>query len=210
MNKPVIIGIAGGTGSGKTTVARRIIRHFGRNAAYIPHDNYYRDQSAISMEERKKVNYDHPDALETDLLASHLVHLRRGKTVEVPLYDFTTCNRQGETQRIEPAGVIVVEGILVFENENLRNLFDIKIFVDTDADIRLGRRIVRDMQERGRTLEFSLHQYLTLSRPMHLAFVEPSKKHADIVIPEGGSNRIGVQAIINTVEAVMKGPHISN
>lgn len=210
MNKPVIIGIAGGTGSGKTTIARKIIRHFGTHAAYIPHDNYYRDQTALSMDERKKVNYDHPDSLETDLLASHLVHLRRGQAVEVPLYDFTSCNRRGETQRIESAGVIVVEGILVFENENLRNLFDIKIFVDTDADIRLGRRIVRDMQERGRTLEFSLHQYLTLSRPMHLAFVEPSKKHADIVIPEGGSNRIGVQAIINTIEGVMKGPHISN
>ena len=203
--KPIIIGIAGGTASGKTTVTQKIREHFNRNVIFIAHDNYYRDQSHLDLAERKKVNYDHPKALETELLTVHLKKLLAGKTIRMPQYDFTVSNRKKETILLEPKKVIIMEGILIFENEELRTLMDIKLFVDTDADIRLGRRITRDIRERGRTLDFSLNQYLTMSRPMHLAFVEPTKKYADIIIPEGGNNKIGVQMIIHSIEKLYKG-----
>ena len=203
--KPIIIGIAGGTASGKSTVTKKIKDHFKHEVIFIAHDNYYKDQSHLTLADRKKVNYDHPNSLETDLLVKHLKQLIAGKSIKMPQYDFTVSNRKKtETVLLTPKKVIIIEGILVFENENLRNLMDIKLFVDTDADIRLGRRISRDIQERGRTLEFSLHQYLTMSRPMHQAFVEPMKKYADIILPEGGENSIGLQMIIHSIEKIVK------
>jgi len=198
--RPLIIGIAGGTGSGKTTVAKKIKDHFGQDVLYIPHDNYYKDQSELSLKERAKTNYDHPTALDTDLLVQHVETLILGKSIQMPLYDFATSNRMKETTMVFPKPVIIVEGILIFEHEKLRELMDIKIYVDTDADIRLGRRIKRDIQERGRTIEYSLNQYLSQSRPMHLAFGEPSKKYADIILPEGGENKVGLQMIIHSIE----------
>lgn len=198
--KPIIIGISGGTGSGKSTVTQKIRDHFKHQVIFIAHDNYYIDQTKLTMEERKKVNYDHPNSLDTKLMIRHLKQLIAGKSIKMPQYDFTVSNRKKETFRLIPTSVIIVEGILVFENRALRELMDIKLFVDTDADIRLGRRIKRDIQERGRTLEYSLNQYLTVSRPMHLTFVEPYKKYADIIIPEGGNNKVGINMVINTIE----------
>lgn len=202
--KPLIIGVSGGAGSGKTTVAKKIKNHFQHEVIYIPHDNYYRDQTHMTMEERKKVIYEHPKALETSLLISHLKKLIKGKSVQMPAYDFTLSNRTKETTLLKPKKVIIIEGILIFENKQLRDLMDIKIFVDTDADIRLGRKIIRDINERGRTLEHSLKQYYEMTRPMHLTFVEPNKKYADIIIPEGGNNRVGVQMIIHTMNSYIK------
>jgi len=198
--KPLIIGIAGGTGSGKTTIAKKIKHHCGDDVLYIAHDSYYKDQSHLTMEERKKTNYDHPDALDTFLLVRHLRQLIKGKSIAMPVYDFTVSNRLHETVQTDPKPVIIVEGILTFENKELRNLMDIKIYVDTDADIRLGRRIKRDVEERGRTLEYSLNQYITISRPMHLTFIEPNKKYADIIIPEGGNNKVGIRMITHLIE----------
>lgn len=193
--KPFIVGIAGGTGSGKTTIAHKLARYFGTKAVCIAHDSYYRDQSKLSLEDRKRTNYDHPGSLETTLLIRHIYALTRGKTIKIPVYDFTQHNRSQEVITVTPKQIIIIEGIHVFADEKLRGKMDLKIFVDTDADIRLGRRIVRDIKERGRTLEFSLNQYLTMSKPMHEAFVEPSKKYADIIIPEGGNNEIGISII---------------
>lgn len=203
-NKPLIIGVVGGAGSGKTTIAQKLKNHFKHEVIYIAHDNYYRDQTHMTMEERKKVVYEHPKALETSLLISHLKKLIKGKSVYMPMYDFTVSNRTKKTTLLKPKKVIIMEGILLFENKQLRDLMDIKIFVDTDADIRLGRKIIRDINERGRTLEHSLKQYYEMTRPMHLAFVEPNKKYADIVIPEGGNNKVGVEMIIHTIEQLYK------
>lgn len=197
--KPLFVGIAGGTGSGKTTVARKIASFFGEVCLIIAHDSYYQDQSTLSMDMRKKTNYDHPDSLETTLLIAHLKSLKAGKNVEIPSYDFTQHNRSKKTTIVKPQKIIIVEGILLFENEDLRNMMDIKLFIDTDADIRLGRRITRDIQERGRTLEFSLNQYLTMSRPMHQAFVEPMKKYADIILPHGGENIMGIELVCSAI-----------
>ena len=192
-----VVGIAGGTGSGKTTVAERLVAGLpGRPVALIDHDAYYRDRSGLPARERARINYDHPDAIETELLVEHLAGLRAGRAIEVPQYDFREHVRRPETRPVEPAPVVIVEGILVFVDERLRARLDIKIFVDTDADIRLMRRIGRDMEQRGRTFESVREQYYATVRPMHLEFVEPSKRLADLIIPEGGENRPALDAII--------------
>lgn len=185
-DRPLIIGIAGGTGSGKTTIAQAMAEEIGTDAAeLILYDSYYRDQSHLSPAQRAAVNYDHPDALETELLIEHLRALLRGEAVDKPLYDFTTHNRKAETERVEPKPVIIVEGLLVLADSELRGLLDLKIFIDTDPDLRIMRRLGRDITERGRTMEAVFEQYLKTVRPMHLRFVEPSRAQADIVIPEG-------------------------
>jgi len=203
-SRPIIIGVAGGTGSGKTTVALRILERVGaEHIAYIPHDAYYRDLSHLPPEERTRVNFDHPDSLETELLVEHLKQLRAGKPVEIPVYDFTTHTRTSQTRRVEPAPVILVEGILVFAEPALRELFDVKLYVDTDADIRLIRRLQRDVQERGRTFESVIQQYLATVRPMHLEFVEPSKRYADVIIPEGGFNEVAIEMVAARIRGLL-------
>ncbi|MCX6730388.1 MAG: uridine kinase [Candidatus Roizmanbacteria bacterium] len=202
--KPLFVGIAGGTGSGKTTVSCKISSFFKDSCEIIAHDSYYRDRSDLTFDKRKEINYDHPDSLETSLLISHLKELKKGKRVKIPTYNFSQHNRSEEVVIIQPKKIIIVDGILLFENETLRNLMDIKLFIDTDADIRLGRRITRDMLERGRTLDFSLNQYLTMSRPMHLAFVEPTKKYADIILPHGGENILGIELVISAIRQSLK------
>lgn len=202
--RPIIIGVAGGTGSGKTTVAMRILERVGaEHVAYIPHDAYYRDLSHLPPEERKQVNFDHPDSLETELLIEHLRRLRAGEPVEIPVYDFTTHTRTDRTRRVDPAPVILVEGILVFVEPALREMFDVKLFVDTDADIRLIRRLQRDVQERGRTFESVIEQYLRTVRPMHLEFVEPSKRYADVIIPEGGFNEVAIEMVAARIRGLL-------
>ena len=202
--KPVIIGIAGGTGSGKTTVARAIYDRVGRDRIeWISHDSYYRNFDALTPEEKHHINYDHPDSLETELLARHLDVLAKGAAVEVPIYDFTTHSRKDETQRVEPRRVIIVEGILVLAEPELRKRIDIKLFVDTPPDIRFMRRLVRDIKSRGRSMESVIEQYMTTVRPMHEEFVEPSKRYADLIIPEGGENLVAIDAIIARVERLV-------
>lgn len=198
--KPYIIGIAGGTGSGKTTIAQKIVKHFGNSILHIPHDRYYRDQSGLKMEERVKTNYDHPHALETDLLIQHLETLIHGESVEMPIYDFTIHSRKKETTIEKPEKLILVEGILIYENRKLRELLNLRIYVDVAADIRLLRRIERDVNERGRTVAMSKDQYFATARPMHEKYVEPTKEFADIIIPHGGYNENGIQTIIDTIE----------
>ncbi len=195
----LIIGIAGGTGSGKTTLARHIADEFGDRMVVITHDSYYRAQNDKTYEERCHQNYDHPDAFETDLLCRHLEALCRGEAVDIPVYDYTVHNRSGATTHVEPRSVIVLEGILLFSDIALRELMDLKIFVDTDADERILRRIIRDTEERGRTLESVIDQYLTTVKPMHDAFVEPYKRYADIIVPGGGSNPAVLDMIITRV-----------
>jgi len=199
-NNILVIGIAGGTGSGKTTLMKNIIARFGKVVTVLSHDNYYKRRDELTYEQRCAINYDEPDALETDLMARHLNALRQGKSIDCPVYDFTQHNRSDETVRIDPKNVIIVEGILIFENEPLRNLMDIKIFVDTDADVRLCRRIKRDVNKRGRTLESVLLQYQQTVKPMHEKYVEPSKKHADIVVPEGGKNMVALDMIMLRIQ----------
>ena len=198
-NKFLVIGIAGGTGSGKTTLMKNIISRFGDVVTVLSHDNYYRRHDELTYEERCKINYDEPAALETDLMAYHLDLLRKGESIECPVYDFTQHNRSDETITVIPKSVIIVEGILIFENEPLRELMDIKIFVDTDADVRLCRRIKRDVNKRGRTLESVLTQYQETVKPMHEKYVEPSKKYADIVVPEGGKNLVALDMIMGRI-----------
>ena len=203
-SSPVIIGIAGGTGSGKTTVARAIYDRVGRDRIeWISHDSYYRDFEGLSPEERHHINFDHPDSLETELLARHVDVLCKGSSVEVPIYDFTTHSRKPETVRVEPRRVIIVEGILVLAEPELRKRIHIKLFVDTPADIRFMRRLVRDIKSRGRTMESVIEQYMTTVRPMHEEFVEPSKRYADLIIPEGGENLVAIDAIIARVEHLL-------
>jgi uridine kinase len=198
---PVIIGIAGGTGSGKTTVARAIYDRVGKDRIeWISHDSYYRNFDGLSPEELHHINFDHPDSLESELLARHLDVLAKGASIEVPLYDFTTYARRVETQRVEPRKVIIVEGILVLAEPDLRKRIDIKLFVDTPSDLRFLRRLTRDIQSRGRSLESVVEQYLTTVRPMHEEFVEPSKRYADLIIPEGGENQVALDAIVARVE----------
>ena len=199
MNDILVIGIAGGTGSGKTTLMDNLVKRFGDDVTVLSHDNYYHRRDEMSMEERAKVNYDEPAALETDLMVRHLEKLRQGEAIECPVYDFSQHNRSNKTTTIIPKRVIIVEGILIFENEDLRNLMDIRIFVDTDADVRLGRRILRDVEERGRTLQSVLDQYQTTVKPMHEKYVEPSKKFADIVVPEGGQNYVALDMILTRI-----------
>ena len=201
MDKIIVIGIAGGTGSGKTTITRQLVRHFGQDVSVIYHDNYYKAHHDLSYEERSKLNYDHPDAFDTDLMVHDLKELKMGHSVECPVYDFTIHDRSSSTLTIRPSRVIIVEGILIFASEELRNLMDIRIFVDTDADVRILRRIRRDVRERGRSLESVINQYLDTVKPMHEAFVEPSKRYADIIIPEGGQNQVAVDMVIGRVQA---------
>lgn len=202
--KRIVIGVAGGTGSGKTTVSEAILDRVGRDRiAYIQHDSYYRDLGHLPPQDRESVNFDHPDALESELLADHLRLLKEGHTVEVPVYDFTTHTRKPEPRPVASHKVILVEGILIFADKGLRSLMDIKIYVDTDADLRFIRRLQRDMTERGRTVESVIRQYSETVRPMHLEFVEPSKRYADIIIPEGGFNVTAVDMIVTKVQAMI-------
>ncbi len=194
-NGILVIGIAGGTASGKTTLMKNLIQEFGGEVTVISHDNYYKRHDDMLYEERCKLNYDEPAAFDTSLMVYHLEQLRHGCTIECPVYDFTVHNRSNETVQLIPRKVIIVEGILIFENEALRNLMDIKIFVDTDADVRLCRRIKRDVNKRGRSLESVLTQYLDTVKPMHERYLEPSKKYADLVVPEGGKNLVALSMI---------------
>ncbi len=201
---PVFVGVAGGTGSGKTTVVSRILKELKRgDAVVIAHDAYYRDRSHLPIRERANINYDHPDALETSLLIEHLKCLRSGHAVNVPCYDFSTHTRKAETQRLASCKVIVVEGILILAEPALRELFAIKIFVDTDADIRFIRRMERDIAERGRSRTSVVKQYLQTVRPMHLEFVEPSKRFADVIIPDGGYNNVAVDMLLTKLRAII-------
>ncbi|HJQ40745.1 MAG TPA: uridine kinase [Thermoanaerobaculia bacterium] len=202
--RPVVIGIAGGTGSGKTTVARAIYDRVGNDKIeWISHDSYYRNFEGLAPEEKHHINYDHPDSLESELLARHLDVLIKGSAVEVPMYDFATHSRKIETHRVEPRKVIIVEGILVLAESELRKRIDIKLFVDTPADIRFVRRLMRDIKSRGRSVESVIEQYVTTVRPMHEEFVEPSKRYADLIIPEGGENLVAIDAIIARVERLV-------
>ena len=198
-NKYLVIGIAGGTGSGKTTLMKRLVEQFGDDVTVVSHDNYYRRHDELTYEQRCLINYDEPAAFETDLMARHLDCLRNGQAIECPVYDYTIHNRSDATFTIEPRKVIIVEGILIFENEALRNLMDIRIFVDTDADVRLCRRIKRDVNKRGRTLESVLTQYQETVKPMHEQYVEPSKKYANLVVPEGGKNLVALEMITDRI-----------
>ena len=197
--KILVIGIAGGTGSGKTTLMKNLITEFSGTVTVLSHDNYYKRHDELTYEERCKLNYDEPAALETDLMARHLDILRSGESIDCPVYDFTVHNRSDETTRITPEKVIIVEGILIFENKELRDLMDVKIFVDTDADVRLCRRIKRDVRDRGRSLESVIEQYQTTVKPMHEQYVEPSKKFADIIVPEGGKNLVALDMIMGRI-----------
>ena len=203
-NHILVIGIAGGTGSGKSTLMENLVQRFAGHVTVLSHDNYYKRRDELTYEERTKINYDEPDALETDLMAYHLDLLRQGIAIDCPVYDFTQHNRSDKTVRIEPKSVIIVEGILIFENKELRDLMDIRIFVDTDADVRLCRRIFRDVEERGRTLESVIDQYLTTVKPMHEKYVEPSKRFAHIVVPEGGKNAVALDMITGHIQRFLE------
>ena len=204
--KPLIIGIAGGTGSGKSTVAKRVAETLqGAQVAFIDMDAYYRDHRHLTLDERRRLNWDHPDAFDTELLATHLEALSRGEAIDKPVYDFVTHLRAPETVRIEPADAIVIDGILLLVDERVRRVCDIKVFVDTDADIRLIRRIRRDMAVRGRPLEEILDQYLHTVQPMHLQFVEPSKRYADLVIPRGGENTVAIDLLLASIARRLEG-----
>lgn len=204
MKKPLIIGIAGGSGSGKTTLAERIALHFGDVVATLRHDDYYKEQKGLSLAERAAINYDHPDAFDTDLLIAHITALSNGQAIEAPIYDYTVHDRSAKTRRVEPRDVVLLEGILILENEVLRSLLDIKLFVDTDADVRILRRITRDVKGRGRSLDSVIGQYLATVKPMHEAFVEPSKKYADLIVPEGGQNAVAFELIIARLDALLQ------
>jgi len=201
---PIVIGIAGGTGSGKTTVANVILTRVGaERIALLAHDAYYRNLQDLPRSQREAINFDHPDSLETELLVRHLEALREWQPIDVPIYDFTSHARTARTQRIEPQPVILVEGILVFAEASLRRLFDVKIFVDTDPDVRFIRRLQRDIEERGRTLASVIQQYETTVRPMHLEFVEPSKRYADVIIPEGGLNTVAMDMVVARMQTLL-------
>ncbi|MDO5152285.1 MAG: uridine kinase [Eubacteriales bacterium] len=199
-NNILVIGIAGGTGSGKTTLMKKLIEKFEDEVTVLSHDNYYKRHDDMTYEQRCQLNYDEPAAFDTSLMVYHLEELRQGRAIECPVYDFTVHNRSSETIHVVPKKVIIVEGILIFENEELRNLMDIRIFVDTDADVRLCRRIKRDVNKRGRTLESVLAQYQQTVKPMHEQYVEPSKKYANIVVPEGGKNLVALDMITGRIQ----------
>ncbi|MBR5740502.1 MAG: uridine kinase [Firmicutes bacterium] len=204
MKDAIIIGIAGGTGCGKSTMIRKIKEEFNDEISILSHDFYYKQHNDIPFEERKKINYDHPNAFDTDIMIEHIKELARGNAIDRPVYDFTIHNRVDETVRVEPARVIVVEGILIFENKELRDLCDIKVYIDTDADVRIIRRILRDVNERGRTLDNIVQQYLTTVKPMHDEFVEPSKRYADIIVPEGGFNKVALEMLNERIHALLR------
>jgi uridine kinase len=202
--RPFVIGVAGGSGSGKTTVSTRIREVVGtEHIAYLQHDNYYRDQGHLTFEERVESNYDHPDSLETSLMVEQLRVLRAGNEIQMPLYNFATHRRMTETKRVAPSHIVLVEGILIFTEADLRELMDMRIFVDTDPDIRFIRRVRRDMNERGRSLDSVISQYVATVRPMHLEFVEPSKRYADIIVPAGGHNRVAMEMIVSRIHAIL-------
>jgi uridine kinase len=205
---PLVIGVAGGSGSGKTTVADIVLKRVGKQRiAYLPHDAYYRELTSLPPAQRAQINFDHPDSLESEMLRDHILKLKRWQSIELPVYDFTTHSRTNETIHVEPKRVILVEGILIFAEPQLRTLFDVKIFVDTDSDIRFIRRLHRDITERGRTTEMVVKQYLSTVRPMHLEFVEPSKRYADVIIPEGGLNVVAMDMVIARIESLLKEEH---
>jgi len=202
---PLVIGIAGGSGSGKTTVAQVILQRVGpERISFLQHDAYYKDLSGLPPVQRAEVNFDHPNSLESELLIRHIKQLRSGRAVDVPIYDFSTHSRTERTYIVQPRPVILVEGILIFAEKNLREMFDVKLFVDTDSDIRFIRRLQRDIAERGRTTDSVIHQYLTTVRPMHLEFVEPSKRYADVIIPEGGFNTAALDMVVARIETLLR------
>jgi uridine kinase len=202
--EPIVIGIAGGTGSGKTTVANVILKRVGKDRiAYLPHDAYYRELKDLPPNQRAAVNFDHPDSLESELMLAHILQLKKREGVDLPVYDFSTHSRTERTIRIDPQPVIIVEGILIFAEPKLRQVFDVKLFVDTDPDLRFIRRLQRDIAERGRTMDKVIQQYLTTVRPMHLEFVEPSKRYADVIIPEGGLNEVAMEMVIARIESLL-------
>ncbi|MEA4827649.1 MAG: uridine kinase [Clostridium sp.] len=204
MRRPILIGITGGTGSGKSTVANEIYKSFSEDCiAMIEQDSYYRDQSSLTFEERIKTNYDHPNAFDTQLLVEHLKKLLNGESIYKPIYDFKEHNRKDETVKVDPRDIVIVEGIMVLQDLELRNLLDIKIYVDTDDDVRIIRRILRDINERGRTIESVIIQYLEVVKPMHTQFIEPTKKYADIIIPEGGQNKVAIDIMVSKVKQVL-------
>jgi uridine kinase len=205
MERPLLIGITGGTGSGKSTVSNEILRSLPEESiTIIEQDAYYKDQSSLTFEERVKTNYDHPDAFDTPFLVKHLKSLLNGQAVDKPIYDFSNHNRMKETIRVEPRDIIILEGILILQEIEIRELLNIKIYVDTDPDVRIIRRITRDIKERGRTYESVINQYLNVVRPMHLQFVEPSKRYADIIIPEGGFNRVAVDILVAKIRSILR------
>ncbi len=202
--EPVVIGVAGGTGSGKTTVAHEVLKRAGtKKISLIQHDAYYKDLNNLPVAQRAMQNFDHPDALDNKLLIAHLKQLKAAQSIEMPVYDFTTHTRTEETRPVEPHPVVLLEGILIFADKALRELMDVKIYVDTDADIRFIRRLQRDIAERGRTMESVIRQYLATVRPMHQEFVEPSKRHADVIIPEGGFNQVAIEMIAARIQALL-------
>ncbi len=205
MDNILVIGIAGGSGSGKTTLMKRLVEQFGDNVSVLSHDNYYKRHDELTFEERAKLNYDEPEALDTSLLVYQLDQLRHGMAIDCPVYDFTLHNRSNETIHVEPRKVIIVEGIMIFVDPDLRALMDIKIFVDTDADIRLCRRIKRDVTKRGRSLDSVISQYKETVKPMHEKYVEPSKKFADLVVPEGGKNQVALDMIEGRIARHLEG-----
>ncbi len=204
MDKHIIIGVAGGTGSGKTTLINHIKDIFGNEIITLCHDYYYKSNDHLPFSERVKLNYDHPNSFETDLMIKHLRNLKNGEPIQRPVYNFVEHTRMKETITVEPAKVIIVEGILIFENKELLDMFDIKVFVDTDADVRLIRRILRDVQERGRSMDSVINQYLTTVKLMHEQFVEPSKKNADIIVPEGGFNTVALSMLEDRISTLLK------
>jgi uridine kinase len=209
--RPVVLGVAGGSGSGKTTVVRAITRSLGADqVAVVHHDSYYRDTSHLSPAERAAINYDHPDSLETELLVSHLAELRQGRAVAVPVYDFAEHSRLQRREHVHPRKVVIVDGLLILWDRSLRALMDIKVYVDTDADLRFIRRLERDIRERGRSAESVVQQYLRTVRPMHLEFVEPSKRYADLILPEGGHNLVAVDMLVTKVRSILRGDGVGD
>ena len=205
MDKVMVIGIAGGTGSGKTTITRKLMQRFGHEVSVIYHDNYYKAHHNMPYEERAKLNYDQPDAFDTDQLIEAVRALKKGRQVVCPVYDYSIHDRSEKTVTVKPARVVIVEGILIFENRELCDLMDIKVFVDADADVRILRRIVRDVRDRGRSLESVVNQYLNTVKPMHEKYVEPSKRNADIIVPEGGHNKVALELLMERVRAHLEG-----
>ena len=199
MSEIMIVGIAGGTGSGKTTITRRIMERFGNKVSVVYHDNYYKAHDDLTYEQRCKLNYDHPNAFDNDLFLKHLKELKKGHSISCPVYDYTVHNRSDKITVVNPSKVVIVEGILIFQDRRICDLMDIKIFVDTDADVRILRRIRRDVRERGRSLESVIDQYLTTVKPMHEQFVQPSRKNADIIVPEGGRNLVALDMIMQRI-----------
>lgn len=204
MNDIMVIGIAGGTGSGKTTITNQIKERLGSEVTVVTHDNYYRAHHEMTYEERTLLNYDHPDAYETELLVEHLAALKRGEAVEVPVYDFSIYDRTDKTATVEPSRVIIVEGIVIFAHPALRDLLDVKVYVDCDADVRILRRLMRDVKERGRSLDSVVNQYLSTVKPMHEAFVEPSKRYADVIIPTGGQNLVALDMLVDRIRTHLR------